>query len=195
MLAGMGDGEPGDVRQIDDIRALTALSNPDRARLMDALAVHGASTTSFLAAALGLASGSISHHLRVLVEAGLVRSAPEAAVDKRERRWALVTRGMSWSSSAFTQSAAAKAAARSAEGALLARQFEAARRWIDSAEPPWSDAAYAGHVWLRLSPQELTELGAEIDKLLLTWRRREIPEDGSGRRTVMGVVRLFPAEP
>jgi DNA-binding transcriptional ArsR family regulator len=189
------DGEPGDVRQIDDVRALAALGNVDRARLMDALAVHGPSTTSFLANILGLASGSISHHMKVLVEVGLVRPAPEARTDRRERRWALVSRGMRWTPADFRESPAAAAASVSAEGALLARQFAAAREWLATAEPPWDDAAYAGHVWLRLSVDELTELGREIDELLLSWRRREIPDDGSERRTVLGLARLFPADP
>ena len=191
----MRDGELGDVRLIEDVRALAALGNPDRARLMDALAVHGPSTTSFLAGQLGLATGSVSHHLKVLVDVGLVRSAPETVTDKRQRRWALVTRGMRWTPADFRHSAASEAAHVSADGAIIARQFAAAREWLGSAEPPWDDAAYAGHYWLRLSVDELKELGQAIDELVLSWRRRDIPDDSVERRTVMGMARFFPADP
>src|SRR5262245_49947613 len=53
-LNAVRDGAPGDVRRIDDVRALAALGHPDRVRLMDALAVHGPSTTTMLAQSLGL---------------------------------------------------------------------------------------------------------------------------------------------
>ena len=191
----MKDDEPDDIRRLDDVRVLAALGNPVRARLMDALAVHGASTTSFLATALGIATGSVSHHLRVLVDVGLVRAAPETAVDKRERRWALVTRGWGWSPADFSGHPTAEAAAVSAEGAMLARQFEQARHWIETAEAPWDGAAFAGHHWLRLSVDELVELGHQLEELMVGWRRRDVPDDGVERRTILGVVRVFPAEP
>ena len=60
------------MREIGDVRALVALAHADRARLMDALAMHGPSTTTTLARTLGLATGSVSHHLKVLSDAGLV---------------------------------------------------------------------------------------------------------------------------
>lgn len=192
----MRDGTVGDVRALDDIRALAALGHRDRARLMDALAVHGPSSTTTLAQALGLATGSISHHLKVLEHAGLVSPAPEAASDRRERRWKLVTRGMRWSVAQFRGAAAGEAAAVSADGAFLARQFEKARAFLEAGEEPWDEAAFGGHYWLRLTPAELIELGGELDELLLRWRRREIPDDGApDRRTVLAFARAFPTEP
>jgi len=189
------DGAPGDVRQIDDVRALAALGHPDRVRLMDALAVHGASTTTTLAQSLVLATGSISHHLKVLEAAGLVRPAQEAAVDRRERRWALVTRGMRWSVADFRGQPAGEAAAVSAEAVFLAGQYEKARAFLETGEQPWDAAAYSSHVWLHLTPEELMRLGRELDELLLRWRRREIPDDGADRSTVLAFARAFPTVP
>jgi DNA-binding transcriptional ArsR family regulator len=191
----MKDGEPGDVRRIDDVRALGALAHPDRFRLMDALAVHGPSTTTALARVLELATGSVSHHLRVLSEAGLVAPAPEAAADRRERRWKLVSRGMSWSATEFRDDPTGEAAATAAEAVLLARDFERAREFLATAEEPWDEAAASGHYWLRLTPDELADLGRQLDEFLLTWRRREIPDDGAARRTVRAVVLAFPSDP
>jgi DNA-binding transcriptional ArsR family regulator len=191
----MHDGDPGDVRQLDDVRALAALAHPDRARLMDALAVYGPSTTTALARWTDLATGSVSHHLKVLVEAGLVAPAPAAAKDRRERRWKLVTRGMRWTVGQFRGQPTAQAAATSAEGVLLQRQYERAREFLETAEEPWDEVAHSGHVWLQLTPDELARLGNEIEELLLRWRRRELPEDGSDRRTVLAFVHAFPTEP
>lgn len=192
---GRTDGGPGDVRTVDHIGALAALANPDRVRLMDALAVHGPSTTSALAGALGLATGSISHHLKVLRDAGLVDRAPEAAADRRERRWKLVTRGIRWSVGRFRGQPAGEAAAVSADAVFLGNQYARAQEFLRTAEAPWDDAAYAGHYWLRLSPEELVEFGKELDELLLRWRRRPISDDQVARETVFAFARAFPSRP
>jgi DNA-binding transcriptional ArsR family regulator len=191
----MRDGEPGDVRELTDVRALTALGNPDRARLMDALAVHGPSTTTNLARLLEVATGSVSHHLKVLTEAGLVEPAPETTTDRRERRWKLVTRGMRFSVGQFRDQPAAEAAASAAEAVTLQRQFERARQFLATAQQPWDDVAYSGHVWLRLTADELAEFGHQLNELLLGWRRRELPDDGAQRQTILAFAHAFPAEP
>ncbi|MGI8666202.1 MAG: winged helix-turn-helix domain-containing protein, partial [Jatrophihabitans sp.] len=65
------------VRTITDAKALSAMANPYRSRILDALAVDGPSTASALAKRTGQAVGSASHHLKVLDQAGLVEQAPE----------------------------------------------------------------------------------------------------------------------
>lgn len=191
----MRDGQPGDVRFIDDVRALGALAHPDRARLLDALAVHGSSTTSALARALGLATGSVSHHVKVLEEAGLVAPAPGKSTDRRERHWKLVTRGMTWSAARFRGNPAGEAAATAAEAVLLSRDFERAREYIATAEEPWAAVAASGHYWLRLTPEELDDFRQQLEEFVLSWRRREIPDDGADRRPVRAVVLAFPSDP
>lgn len=193
-MADMRDGEPGDVRQLDDVQALASLAHPDRSRLLDALAVHGPSTTTALAQALKLATGSVSHHLKVMVDAGLVEPA-EAEDDRRKRRWRLVTRGLRWQSGPDPARPAAETAATAADLMLLQRDAERARRFLESADHPWSDAAFAAHVWLRLDPGELEEFGRELEALLLRWRRRDIPDDDTERAAVLAFVRAFPTEP
>lgn len=190
----MSDGEPGDVRQLDDVQALASLAHPDRSRLLDALTVHGPSTTTELAKVLGLATGSVSHHVKVMVEVGLVEPA-EAEGDRRKRRWRLVTRGLRWQPGADAGRPAAETAATAADLMLLQRDTERARRFLESAGPPWSDAAFGAHVWLRLDPAELEAFGRELEALLLRWRRREIPDDGTERAAVLAFARAFPAEP
>jgi DNA-binding transcriptional ArsR family regulator len=191
----MRDGQPGDVRTLDSLEALVALGNPDRARLMDALTVHGMSTTSALAAMTGLATGSVSHHMQVLSRAGLVERA-EQGEDRRQRRWRLVTRGYHWSPAQFRDHPAGQATVRAAMGVQVDRERDRAQEFVQNAVPPWDDAAFAGHYWLRLTPAELVEFGNEIDELMLRWRRREIPGDGDpGRREVLAFARAFPSRP
>lgn len=166
---------------------------------MDALAagaVSGPMTTTALASALGLATGSVSHHLKVLVDAGLVERASASDTDGRVRRWQLVKRGMRWSPAMFRDRPAGAAASTAAQGTMLARQLEYARAFLAAPEEPWDEAAYSGHVWLHLTPAELEQLGRELDDLLLRWRRREIPDDGAhDRRTVLAFAHTFPSEP
>ena len=122
------------VQTLTDARALTALANPSRARMIDALAVDGPSTASALAARTGQAVGSASHHLKVLDQAGLVEQAPELARDRRERWWRLVSPSTRWSRSEFADDAAAVSAALAAETVAMQRQFERARDWMANSE-------------------------------------------------------------
>ena len=50
------------VRTITEAKALAAMANPVRSRILDALKVDGPSTASALAARTGQAVGSASHH-------------------------------------------------------------------------------------------------------------------------------------
>ncbi|MFJ5921592.1 ArsR/SmtB family transcription factor [Kitasatospora sp. NPDC092948] len=64
----------GDVQQISTPVQHAALAHPMRQRLLFALSARP-STISRLAAQLGANKGSVSHHLGVLCQAGLVQSA------------------------------------------------------------------------------------------------------------------------
>ncbi|MFJ8471299.1 ArsR/SmtB family transcription factor [Kitasatospora sp. NPDC094011] len=63
-----------DVQRISTPSQHTALAHPTRQRLLFALSSRP-STISRLAAQLGVNKGSVSHHLRVLSDAGLVQEA------------------------------------------------------------------------------------------------------------------------
>lgn len=184
-----------DVRPIDNLQALTALANPDRARILDLLAVNGPAMTTTLARAAGLATGSASHHLKVLESAGLVEAAPAPDTDRRQSHWQLVSRGSRWSPGDFRGSPAAEAAAVAADGVLLQREFDHAREFLGTAVEPWDEAAAGVHTWMRLTPSELVALGRELEEVLLRWRRRAVPDDGAERRAVLAFARAFPSEP
>lgn len=185
------------IRTITDAKALTAMANAFRSRMMDALKVDGPSTASALARRTGQAVGSASHHLKVLSEAGLVEEAPELAKDRRERWWRLVDPGTRWSRADFATDTAAVTAAHAAEALTVQRQFERVQEWNANAEtaPEWDAAAFATQNWLRLSPDELRECADELLDVLLRWSGREISDDGVERESVLVFARGFPAQP
>ncbi|WP_404382537.1 helix-turn-helix domain-containing protein [Knoellia locipacati] len=192
-----GPMPPDGVRTITDAKALSAMANPFRSRMMDALKVDGPSTASGLAARTGQAVGSASHHLKVLSEAGLVEEAPELAKDRRERWWRLVDPGTRWSRGDFASDTAAVTAAYAAEALALQRQFERVQEWNANAAtvPEWDDAAFATQNWMRLTPDEMREMAVEIVEVLVRWSRREVPDDGEERESVFVFSRGFPAQP
>jgi DNA-binding transcriptional ArsR family regulator len=187
---------PG-IRTVTDVKALSAMANPFRSRMMDALKVDGPSTASALAQRTGQAVGSASHHLKVLSEAGLVEEAPELAKDRRERWWRLVDAGTRWSRGDFADDTAAVTAAYAAEALALQRQFERVQEWNANAAtvPVWDDAAFATQNWMRLTPAELEQVADEVVDVLLRWSSREIPDDGEERESVYVFARGFPAQP
>ncbi|WP_375489254.1 ArsR/SmtB family transcription factor [uncultured Jatrophihabitans sp.] len=182
-------------RKIRDAEALAALANPFRARIIDALQVDGPSTASTLAARSGQAVGSASHHLKVLAAAGLVEEAPELARDRRERWWRLVTRTWQWSRTDL-EDTAARTASEAAEALQLRRHYERAQDWLDNqdAAGPWADAAFVSTTWLRLTPEELLELGVEMRELFARWRER-VTTDEERSEPVYMFARGFPAQP
>jgi DNA-binding transcriptional ArsR family regulator len=185
------------IRTIKDAAALSALANPFRARILDALSADGPATASVLAERTGQAVGSASHHLKVLAAAGLVVEAPELARDRRERWWRLAARAWQWSRSDLEDDPSALTASLAAESMLLRRQFDRAREWLDNHEAAgeWAGSAFSSTSWLRLTPAELTELGAELNAVVSRWKRRDIPEDGQQRESVFVFARGFPARP
>lgn len=187
---------PG-VRTLTEAKALAALANPFRSRMMDALKVDGPSTASGLAQRTGQAVGSASHHLKVLSEAGLVEEVPELARDRRERWWRTADPGTRWSRADFAGDTAAVTAAYAAEALALQRQFERTQEWNANAAtvPEWDDAAFATQHWIHLSPAELDQLSGELIEVLMRWGGRTVPDDGVSREPVFVFARGFPAQP
>lgn len=187
-------------RTLTTAQALGAMANPVRGRIVESLGVDGASTASMLADRLGIAVGSVSHHLKVLAEAGLVVEDPALARDRRERWWRPESRSMRWSRSEFADDHAALAAADTAEELQAARQADRVREWLARSDPkgPWAGAAFSSTSWLHLTPGELAELGGEVVALHRKWDElsQARKDDGDpARETVYLMSRGFPSRP
>src|SRR5262245_32218512 len=140
----------GVMPEIKDEAALKALAHPLRRRLLDALRVDGPSMPSALARATGQAVANVSHHLRVLADAGLVSEAPELARNRKEHWWRMADPRISWSPADFSPEAAD-----AADAIGLQRQVDLINTWLGSPASrvgPWNTSAFSTDVWLRLSP-------------------------------------------
>ncbi|MGW6919318.1 ArsR/SmtB family transcription factor [Kitasatospora sp. NPDC054939] len=190
---------PRGVRRIDDSRVLAALTHPLRRRMLDLLKVDGPATVGLVAERTGQAVGSISHHLKVLAASGLVEEAPELARDRRERWWRLGHSELSWARADFEGDAVTEAVADAAGSLLLERQAELVRAWNAARHtyaPEWRDGcSVAADTWLRLTPDEARELGAELVAVLNKWSDRPVPADGQARETVFAFAHAVPAKP
>ena len=86
------DYDLGDVHELTTAEQVAALGNLARFRILEVLAVRAA-TVSQLAVELDLLKGSVSHHLKVLCAAGMVRVVRTAKVrGGTERYWGRVAR-------------------------------------------------------------------------------------------------------
>ncbi|HEY2796023.1 MAG TPA: helix-turn-helix domain-containing protein [Micromonosporaceae bacterium] len=181
-----------------DASILTAMAHPLRRRILDVLEVHGPSTASMLADRTGQAVGNISHHAKILAEAGLIEEAPELARDRRERWWRRAPGPISWSSSTGEHDAATEAVGLAASALNLDRQVAYARQARTTGlteRPEWVDSAFSTDSWLHLTPDELVAYAAEINAIVVRWATREIPDDGREREPVFTFVHGFPATP
>jgi DNA polymerase-1 len=102
---------------------LRRVGGPLRRRLLSLLKVEGPASVGMLADRTGQAVGNVSHHLRVLAQAGLIEEAPELARDRRERWWRRTANRLTWSSADFDGDQSAVARRR-----VLDRQLAAPRQ-------------------------------------------------------------------
>jgi DNA-binding transcriptional ArsR family regulator len=161
---------------MSESQVLAALAHPLRRRLIEVLRAHGPATVGALAAHTGHAAGNVSHHMRVLGAAGLAEEAPELARDRRERWWRHPT---------------PPAANALDQHVRRVRDWETAG---DAERRSWGGAPFAKDRWLRLTPDELAALGAELDELLDRWARRATAPDDA-RRPVCVLAHGVPARP
>jgi DNA-binding transcriptional ArsR family regulator len=179
-------------------RVLTAMSHPLRRRLLDILKVYGPATASALAERSGQGVGNISHHIRILAEAGLVEEAPELARDRRERWWRRAVQTITWHSGDASLDPAAEAIELAAVSANLERQVQLVRDWLgasDDERAAWPEGPFSIDAWLRVTPAELTAFGAELMAVVHRWSEREIADDGQHRDTVFTFARAAPGRP
>ena len=184
-------------RVVTEAAALRALAHPLRRRLLDVLHVDGPATASVLAEATDQAVGNVSHHLKVLHEAGFIEEAPELAKDRRERWWRSARRSWSWSQSQVDEGAAGAAIARSTSALEIQRQFDKALAWLDApadVRAHWADADFVTSSWLMLTPEELAEFGDEVVALVRRWSERTVATR-SGRESVFFFAHAVPGRP
>lgn len=174
---------------------LKAHYHPDRRRISEYLAIHGASRVSDIAAALGMQVGSVSHHLRILERENLVERAEELRTDGRTSWWRAVERSFSWSVDDFAADGSDAALARDIERANIQYQLDRLIEWkrrAPSATVEWRQAAYSLDDVSRATPEELQRLTDAITRTVREWRQTIDPDDGQEREPTRLFAHAFP---
>ena len=160
-------------RQITDIRALRALADPIRYRIMGHLMAVGPQTASQCAEIVGATPSNCSYHLRELAKYGLVERVErgESGVDDgRERPWRPTATGFSYG---VPDSELADPAAALANRQLIhagvddeAALAHAAVEQHADLPSAWREAETMATYGLLIAPAELTAIYAAVDALI-----------------------------
>ena len=181
---------------------LMAFHHPIRRWLTELLGVEGPANVGQLAAATGMAVGSVSHHLKVLHQQDLIEPAPELARDTRESWWRIKPRSMSWSVDDFEEGTLGRRVARTAEAENLRFQVRAMHDWLRRAPTEsagWRTAAFSSDTYVPATEEQVQDLAVRIGDLVRAWSAEctadaeQHPE--AARRPVRAIARVFPSEP
>jgi DNA-binding transcriptional ArsR family regulator len=155
-----------------DATALKTLAHPLRSRLLSALRIGGPATATDLAAELGTNSGATSYHLRRLESVGLVTDTGEG--EGKRRLWRATTESHQWDNSDFAGDEDAETALGWLQRDYARHLGERYERWLDVEETwpaAWRDALGMNDSFIIATPEQVTQLNAEVDELLARYRR------------------------
>ncbi|MFI8411835.1 ArsR/SmtB family transcription factor [Paeniglutamicibacter gangotriensis] len=164
---------------------LKAMANPLRRRIAAELAAVESARATDLADRLGVAANSLSFHLRVLAEAGIIEEAPELARDRRDRVWRALPGGLSVGSPSLpssTEDSLALQAYLGQEAEDQIRQLQAVVNWGTS-YATGEDVESRGMLdiaSMRLSVAEAEDLEAGVLDLLRRIKERSLADAGDG---------------
>ena len=184
-----------DRSQIDvrDPRAMRALANPLRLKLLGLLRRDGPHSVGELSELADAAPGSVSYHLSTLEEFGFVEQAPELARDGRERWWRAAHHATHYEPSAMLADPESAVAGRIMRQTFMQGHLTEQLAYLD-AEPAlpieWVKAATAGDTIAYLTPDELRQLSDEVNALAEKWERPREPRP-PGRLPVRFIYSTF----
>jgi DNA-binding transcriptional ArsR family regulator len=165
-----------------DATSLQGLAHPLRVQLIDQLNLHGPATATQLAARLGESSGATSYHLRQLEKYGFVEEDPGRG-SGRERWWRRVPMRISIEAESLFESPATRDATMLVLNEMLRgklRRLQAWRDHFDRWPREWVDASIESSSHLRVTAEELAQVGAEIDAVITAWVERTRDRQGDG---------------
>lgn len=166
---------------LTDPDVLETLAHPVRLDLLTYLMADGPATASQCARAVGDTPSNCSYHLRMLARHGLVE--PVASSDGRTRPWRATITGFAIDPDPdpATPGGRGTAAVMAASVASDQRHLRDYLEHRDEVSPAWREAdVYAGYT-LRITPDELQRLTAQLDGLIrpLIAALREDPPAGA----------------
>ena len=162
------------------LSAAWVVSHPMRFRIMEVLR-EGPSTSARIAERIGESRGSVSYHLRRLAQVGAIEDAPELGT-RRERFWqrdpemVVFPAGSGTEEHAISQRWAAL---------FFTRDEQVRHRFVTEEVPAeWRESSAVASWFIRLTPQEAAELGAQLYALTHELRSREEAPDGAAETLV-----------
>ena len=170
---------------------MRALAHPIRLTLLELLHERGTATATECAVEVDESPQACSYHLRTLARWGMITRAESD--DRRETRWRLAARGITFSGGPGTPTADAAA------GALKATVLERDRRLVDEflaregeLSQDWRDAAtfLTGGVWA--TAEEVEEVGRRVIELLKPYERPARADRPDGAKRVNFMFRAIP---
>lgn len=151
-------------------RALLALASPSRLRIFDQLRRDGPVSAASLSAALDEDEGSVRAALAEFAECGLASAESET--------WRAAGSGFVFE---IPEDPEGQKAGRRLANAALLYYVDLPRRWLEDDEPrlplEWLRAAGVFHSRVALTPEELRELQAGLERLLEPYAGRDAPTD------------------
>ena len=178
------------------IEVIAAVHHPSRRRILDHLGTGRSATVGEIAAALGLAAGSVSHHLKTLEQAGLVAPDPDASGDRRQSWWRAVPVSVSWSTADFSGPERMMAAAAEVEN--LQHHLRRVSDWFavrDEVDPAWVPAAFSTDTNAAASPAQLADLGQRLDAVIREWSAQCRAERSPDQEPVFVFAHGVPSRP
>ena len=175
-----------------DAKQIRVLAHPLRSRLLGRLRLDGPATATGLAESLGTNTGATSYHLRQLAEVGLV-AEDEGSGRGRQRWWRPAHDVTSWERDWYADDPDALAAADWLTGNFARQLAERVEDWNrDVADEPeeWRAAVAFSDFILSLGPAQLTAMTAELEELIMRWRRETDADPAPDARRVQ--LYLYP---
>jgi DNA-binding transcriptional ArsR family regulator len=176
--------------------SLKSLAHPLRVRIYDELSAYGPLTASGLAERLGEPSGSTSYHLRQLERTGLVRE--DTTRGKGRERWWERTPGSIAIPDArsLPPGSAERLAVRLVEDEWLRTRDQNFHEFLSEGDAvfgdEWLDIATSDTINLRLTPEQLTALVADVDVVLMKYIAAYKRTPTPGSRPVQIQINAFP---
>lgn len=150
------------------VRIARALSSPLRLRVLR-LCAFDPRTNKELADLLGVAPGTLLHHVRTLVDAGLLAAQPDRAGARGAREVPYLATGLSWDADMPNQSVVL---------------IETMRQQLVGVDPEAVDVGWLG---LRLNIEHRAELGRRLHELMVEFKDRG-PDQGGDAYSLVVVV-------
>jgi DNA-binding transcriptional ArsR family regulator len=177
-----------------DERALQALSNPLRVRLLRILRAEGPATASGLAKRVGESSGLTSYHLRHLADAGLVQEDVGRGT-RRERWWRSVHEVSHWSPAEFVGNPEARRASVAMRREVYRWQSRLLEQWLAEEadwDKTWVDAAGPSDDLLVMTPDQLQSMSQEIRAVVQRYRAQPPPDGTTNAERVIWLQHTVP---